>query len=64
METWVTKTFGGDRMILMPTRLQANSTAPLAALPHIGQEAATKLCAWHIGGFRPEVGSRGGMLGS
>ncbi|GBG00035.1 voltage-gated ion channel [Raphidocelis subcapitata] len=43
METWVTKTFGGDRMILMPTRLQANTTASPAALAHSGQDPTTKL---------------------
>lgn len=44
METWVTKSFGGDRLILVPTQLPlgANASAP-HAMPNIGLDAAAKM---------------------
>ena len=41
METWITTSFGGDRLVLVPSVY--NHTAGAAASAHIGQDPITKL---------------------
>lgn len=45
METWVTKTFGGDRFILVPSLLPGNGSAVAARMSSIGQDAFNRTCA-------------------
>jgi hypothetical protein len=41
METWVTKTFGGDRLVLIPTQLAGNHS--LATGFALAQDPISKL---------------------
>ena len=44
IETWVTRSFGGDRLILVPTPVPVNvSTASVAGLSNFGQDPASKM---------------------
>jgi hypothetical protein len=53
METWVTKTFGGDRLVLVPTPTAANHSAPPGHL--LAQDPVSKLWVWggRLGRERP-----------
>lgn len=43
METWVTKSFGGDRLILIPSAMPGNaSAAAFVGLPNFGQDPVNK----------------------
>ncbi len=41
METWVTRSFGGDRLVLVPSALPSNTTG-LAGLHHVGIDPVSK----------------------
>lgn len=43
IETWVMKSFGGDRLILVPSPLPGNVSAAAARLLSVGQDPSSKM---------------------